>query len=77
MNDVMKRPSTWMGIPSYPENKKQHELTKMQANVDGITKSLIKFAKGEQFEYAYESLSKNTFYFKYLCLPNSSGTIIP
>ena len=49
---------------------------KSAANVDGITKSLIKFAKGEQFEYAYESLSKNTFYFKYLCLPNSSGTII-
>ena len=56
----MKRPSTWMGIPNKPENKKEQELTKMQANVDGVTKSLIQFSQLDQFDYSHpgSSLSK-------------------
>ena len=60
LDDVMKRPSTWMGIPNKPENKKEQELTKMQANVDGVTKSLIQFSQLDQFDYSHpgSSLSK-------------------
>ena len=57
LDDVLKRPNTWMGIPNEPEKRKEQELTKMQANVDGITKSLIKFSHGEQFDFSKESLS--------------------
>ena len=61
LDDVMKRPSTWMGIPNKPENKKEQELTKMQANVDGVTKSLIQFSQLDQFDYSHpgSSLSKH------------------
>ena len=30
----------------------------MQDNIDGNTKSLTKFADGDQFDYKYESLGK-------------------
>ena len=60
VDDVMTRPSTWMGIPNKPGNKKEQELTKIQDNVDGITRSLIQFAHGDQFDFSqFESLSKN------------------
>ena len=59
MNDVMKRPTTWMGIPTYPINRKHIELTRMQDNIDGITKSLVKFAENDEFNYYYESLGKH------------------
>jgi hypothetical protein len=64
VDDVMTRPSTWVGIPNKPENKKEQELTKIQANVDGITKSLIQFAHADQFDFSQlESLSKRKFIF--------------
>ena len=56
----MRRPSTWIGIPNQlPENRKQLELTRIQENVDGITKSLIAVACSEDIELPQlESLSK-------------------
>ena len=56
----MRRPSTWMGIPNQPENRKQQELTKIQENVDGITKSLIEVATATEIDLPpLESLRKN------------------
>ena len=57
----MRRPSTWIGIPNQPENRKQQELTKIQENVDGITKSLIEVASspGIDHEIDLQSLSNN------------------
>ena len=60
VDDVMRRPSTWIGIPNQPEGRKQQELTKIQENVDGITKSLIEVASSGEIDFAaLESLSKN------------------
>ena len=60
MDDVLKRPTTWIGIPG---EKKHKELTRMQENIDGITKSLIEFADQEQFDYTYDSLGMNIYMF--------------
>ena len=57
----MRRPSTWIGIPNQPENRKQQELTKIQENVDGITKSLIEVASSHEIDHEIDlqSLSNN------------------
>lgn len=55
----MRRPSTWMGIPNQPENRKEQELTKIQENVDGITKSLIEVSTKTEIDLPpLESLRK-------------------
>ena len=60
VDDVMRRPSTWIGIPNQnPDYRKQLELTRIQENVDGITKSLIAVASSEEINHLqFESLSK-------------------
>ena len=58
----MTRPSTWMGIPNIGASNKKEELTKIQENVDGITRSLIQFAHTGQFDFPeLKSLSKRMF----------------
>ena len=55
----MSRPNTWMGIPNQPQNKKEQELTRIQANVDGITRSLIEVSHEYEIDFPeLDSLSK-------------------
>ena len=53
MNDVLSRPSTWIGIPKV---KKRQELSRVQINIEGIAESLIKYSAQHQHVYNYDNL---------------------
>lgn len=57
MNDILKRFETWLGIPL---PKRRSELTRMQQNIDGVSRSLAKYMVGQTTSrtYSFESLGK-------------------